>query len=204
MSEARAVVEGIRARWSKGLLAWMEREGGIPVERALETLSPATRALVTESSAVAWLPLEAHFEMLAALEHGFGAAGFREAYTLASMHALALPVFDGILAPLVRLMGARALAHGLPPAWDQSLRGLGSIEVPATATARLVEVRLVGVPELRRDGPLLRESMHGLLEAIRRRASIEGTIAADYADADEGTFRYELRLAPGAGEPHWL
>ncbi len=195
--------DGIRARWSKGLLAWMEQqrsEGGEPVAAAL---SVATCALVRESSPVAWLPLEAHLEMLAALESAFGPVGFREAYARASEHALALPVFDGVLAPLVRLMGARALAHGLRPAWDQTLRGLGSIEVPTTASLRLVEVRLLDVPASHR-GPRIREAVHGLLEAIRRRAQLEGTVEADYARASEGTFRYALRLAPGVGDPQWL
>jgi hypothetical protein len=182
----------LRARWPQRILGWWAEHA--PDQHAAATARVPARIVtaIEEAPETEWIDIGLHIDCIEALRDVAGAPAFLRAYVDASEHALALPVFESMLRPLVRLAGRRALVHGFARGWGMFVRACGYVDVFQREGAREATIRYSQVPRMVVRREAYRESLASLLEAMMRRGGFPGRVELDDSRASAGELHYRL------------
>lgn len=171
---------------------WGEHEPG-ELSDALGRCRAGLATTIDAASPTEWIPLELHCAVIGALRERCGPEGFARAYVDACDHALRLPLFEGLIRPLVRIAGRRALIHGFPRGWGMIMRGCGHVDVVRADGESASDVCFREVPLGIACDLAYRESVGCVLEALMARAGFPGTVVLDADNASRGELRYRMR-----------
>jgi hypothetical protein len=188
----RSASPAIRARWPQRVLAWWTEHAPDELADALGHCSDGLASSIGGFAPTDWLDLTKHRELIGALRDRCGVERFVRAYVNASDHALRLPLFEGIIRPLVRLAGRRALLRGFPRGWAMIMRGCGIVQVVPTGMKASSDVSFTEVPIEVACDEAYRESVGSVLEALMARGGFPGTVDRDCSSAEQGELRYRL------------
>jgi hypothetical protein len=177
------------------VLAWWGEHAQGELAEALAHCRVELATTIESASPTEWIDLPLHCELIGALRERCGSERFARAYVQASEHALRLPLFEGMIRPLVRLAGRRALFRGFARGWSMIMRGCGDVDVARGDAKNTSDVFFTGVPlPIARD-EAYRESVGSVLEALMERGGFPGTVALDTTAAAQGRLRYRLTVA---------
>ena len=184
----------IRARWSQRILEWLAEDGAARGTAALRQLDSESRRIIDQASALSWIPFGSHHALMRSVQSAFSHQPFFETYADISEAALTMPMFEGLIRPLVRLLDRKAMVRGFPNGWAATIRGAGQPEVVQGDHDRVnTFVHFRAVPEGLAHDRVFRESVRGLLMALMRRGEIPGVVSADYGAASDGLLSYTMR-----------
>jgi hypothetical protein len=186
------VSSAIRARWPQRIALWWTEHDPAELAAATGRLADGVMRSIQESAATEWIDIGLHLDFIDALREVGGAASFGRRYVDASDHALALPVFESMIRPLVRLAGRRALVHGFPRGWGMIMRGCGEIEVVQRRGDPGSTVTYTEVPRALATREVYRESVASVLEAVMIRGGFPGAVELDAAEAARGVLVYRM------------
>lgn len=175
------------------MIAWWSEHAPGELGDALGCCREGLAAAIDGASPTEWIPLELHCDLIGALRQRCGPERFARAYVEASDHALRLPLFEGMIRPLVRIAGRRALIRGFPRGWGMIMRGCGAIEVVRAEGESASDVWFRDVPRGIACDLAYRESVASVLEALMSRAGFPGTVVLDADLASRGELRYRMR-----------
>jgi hypothetical protein len=176
------------------VIAWWGEHAPDELADALTRCRPELAAGIDAVAPTEWIDLERHLELITALRLRCGLDRFARAYVEAADHALRMPLFEGMIRPLVRLAGKRALFRGFARGWGMIMRGCGDADVARTGVKNASDVRFTAVPVgVARNEPY-RESVASVLEALMDRGGFPGTVTLDPSGADRGELRYRLTV----------
>lgn len=174
------------------MLAWWAEHAPDELDDALGRCSAELTSSIRGIAPTEWLDLTKHCELIGALRDRCGVERFARAYVDASDHALRLPLFEGLIRPLVRIAGRRALLRGFPRGWGMIMRGCGDVEVLQTEARASADVCFHQVPLAFACDEAYRESVGSVLDALMVRSGFPGTVENDWAGAERGELRYRL------------
>lgn len=177
------------------MLAWWGEHAQAELADALARCRAELATTIESVSPTEWIDLPLHCELIGALRERCGAERFAREYVEASEHALRLPLFEGMIRPLVRLAGRRALFRGFPRGWGMIMRGCGDVDIVRGDAKNTSDVCFTGVPLAIARDEAYRESVASVLEALMDRGGFPGTVTLDASATAQGRLRYRLTVA---------
>jgi hypothetical protein len=162
--------------------------------RALDRVEPPTRELIRGCSPLSWIDFPHHHRVITAVHAELGADAFDAWYCEVVQHILRLPLFEGLMQPLVRLMGRRAMVVGFPRGWDLVMRDAGKLSVhqPEDEPAAGTTVRFENVPVALAQDAVYHASLRGVLRAVMIRGGYPGVVRLDASAVDNQILRYHM------------